>query len=50
VVLAATFLAVIGVFQRMREGGVVEFLLWVEFVEFVGCIRVRTEEGSEEVE
>ena len=49
-VSAATFLAVVGVFQRMCEGDVVEFLLGVEFVELVGRIRIGAEEGSEEVE
>ena len=34
----------------MCEGDVVEFVLWVELVEFVGRIRVGAEEGSEEVE
>ena len=33
----------------MREGDVVELLLWVEFVEFVCRIGVGAEEGSEEV-
>ena len=49
-VLAAALLAVVGVFQRMCEGGVVEFLFGVEFVELVGRIRVGAEEGSEEIE
>ena len=34
----------------MREGDVVELVLRVELVELVGCIWVRAEEGSEEVE
>ena len=34
----------------MREGDVVELVLRVELVEFVGCVGVRAEEGSEEVE
>ena len=50
VVPTTTFSAVVGVFQRMCEGDVVEFLLGIEFVELVGCIRVRAEEGLEEVE
>ena len=33
----------------MREGDVVELLLWVKFVELVRRIWVRAEEGSEEV-
>jgi hypothetical protein len=45
-----TFPTVVGVFQRMREGGIIEFLLWVEFVKFVGCIGVGVEEGTEEIE
>ena len=47
---AATFLAVVGVLQRMCEGDVVEFVLWVELVELVGHVGIRAEEGSEEVE
>ena len=47
---AAAFSAVVGVFQRMCEGDVVELLFGVEFVEFVGRIRIGAEEGSEEVE
>jgi hypothetical protein len=34
----------------MCEGDVVELVLWVELVEFVGRIGVGAEEGSEEVE
>ena len=34
----------------MREGDVVELLLWVKLVEFVRRIRVGAEEGFEEVE
>ena len=34
----------------MREGDVVEFLFWVELVEFVCRVGVRAEEGSEEIE
>ena len=34
----------------MREGDVVEFLFWVEFVKFVRRIGVGAEEGLEEVE
>ena len=48
-VSAATFLAVVGVFQRMRKGDVVKLALWVELVEFVGGVGVGAEEGSEEV-
>ena len=50
VVSATALLAVVGVFQRMCEGGVVEFLFGVELMELVGRIRVGAEEGSEEVE
>ena len=49
-ILAVAFLTVVGVFQRMREGGVIEFLFWVEFVERVGCVGVGMEERAEEVE
>ena len=34
----------------MREGDVVVLLLGVVLVELVGCVRVRAEEGAEEVE
>ena len=34
----------------MCEGDVIELVLWVELVEFVGCVGVRAEEGSEEIE
>ena len=47
---ATAFLAVVAVFQRMCEGDVVVFLLWVVLVELVGCVWVRAEEGAEEVE
>ena len=33
----------------MCEGDVIVFLLGVVFVELVGCVRVRAEEGAEEV-
>ena len=48
VVSAASFAAVVGVLQRMREGDVVIFLFRVVFVELVGRVGIRAEEGSKE--
>jgi hypothetical protein len=48
VISTAGFAAVVGVLQRMREGDVVVFLLGVVFVELVGRVWIRAEEGSKE--
>ena len=45
---AAAFPAEVAVFQRMCEGDVVVFLFGVVFVELVGRVWIRTEEGSKE--
>jgi hypothetical protein len=50
VISAPAFLAVVAVFQRMREGDVVVLLLRVVLVELVGCVGVGAEKGVEEVE
>jgi hypothetical protein len=50
VVSTPVFSAIVAVFQRVCEGDVVVFVLWLVLVEFVGRIGVGAEEGSEEID